>query len=769
VTGITCPRCGEPVAPGARYCPGCGADVSGQQGNVATAYVTAAQIARASMTQEGLLELLRQATLGEYEILGQLGQGGMATVYLAHEIALDRKVAVKLMSPNLLSGEGMVERFKREARTAASLSHPNIIPIYAVRESEHLVYFVMKFIEGRGLDSIIREVGPLPIPMVRAMLNQVGSALGYAHKRGIIHRDVKPANVMVDTDGWAVVTDFGIAKVTEAKGLTMTGATVGTPAYMSPEQCSAKDLTGASDQYSLGVVAYEMLAGKQPFVADSVMALMYAHFNEPPPPLREARPDCPPELAAAVMKMLAKEPGDRFPDLEAAVAAIGAVALAADDPVRTQLMSLAAKGTNATILATMHTPASPSPRVRPGTAQGAAAAGKAARTGAGEKGLSLSPAQVTVAVGGAVQLTARLKGSTGATLVSRAVTWASTEPSVATVSADGLVTAIAAGRATVTCTSEGASATAEVTVTPAHAGSRRLIKVGAALVVIAGIAVAAWRFGPWHPAAAGATGGPGAQKTDSIASAPPPAAQPGAPVATNPQSKASEPRETPPKSSVAAGDTAAERGPLRDLRAAARAARDEALAAGATPADLAPGDAERAQASQLATGKHPLLARAHFNRATQLWNQARDAARARTAQAAQKPAPAPAGTTAAPTPPPQPAPAVATAPADPRPLIDAAIQGYARALESRNVAQVRAAYPGLTGDQAQTWRDFFRSVTSLSADLRIAQLDAQGDAATAKVEGSFHFTQDHRDQQQPVNFTATLAREGAAWRITAIH
>ena len=190
----------------------------------------------ASLKPDALLEALRQATLGEYEVLAELGRGGMATVYLAHDIALDRKIAIKVMSPVLLSGEGMAERFKREARTAGQLSHPHIIPIYAVRESGALLYFVMKFVEGRPLDSIIREIGPLPIPMVQTILQQVGSALGYAHRRGVIHRDIKPANIMIDADGWAVVTDFGIAKVSEPQGLTMTGATIGTPSYMSPEQ-----------------------------------------------------------------------------------------------------------------------------------------------------------------------------------------------------------------------------------------------------------------------------------------------------------------------------------------------------------------------------------------------------------------------------------------------------------------------------------------------------------------------------------------------------
>src|SRR5207302_1008452 len=178
------------------------------------------------------LDALRKATLGEYEVLAELGRGGMATVYLAHDLALDRKVAIKVLAPALLlMGEGMVERFKREARTAAALSHPHIIPIYAVKESEHVLYFVMKYVQGRALDTVIRDVGTLPIPMVQTILAQVGDALGYAHRHGVIHRDIKSANIMLDEDGRAVVTDFGIAKVVQAEGLTMTGVTVGTPTY----------------------------------------------------------------------------------------------------------------------------------------------------------------------------------------------------------------------------------------------------------------------------------------------------------------------------------------------------------------------------------------------------------------------------------------------------------------------------------------------------------------------------------------------------------
>src|SRR5262249_16039766 len=162
----------------------------------------------------------------------------------------------------------------------------------------------------------------VPIPIVQFVLSKVGEALGYAHRRGVVHRDIKPANIMVDVEGHPVVTDFGIAKVSSAKGLTMTGATVGTTTYMSPEQCAAGAITGGSDQYSLGIVAYEMLAGKTPFQSDTVVSLTYKHVHEPPPPLTEVRSDCPPALHDAVMRMLGKKPADRFPTLEDAIEAI---------------------------------------------------------------------------------------------------------------------------------------------------------------------------------------------------------------------------------------------------------------------------------------------------------------------------------------------------------------------------------------------------------------------------------------------------------------
>ena len=639
-----------------------------------------------------MIESLRQATLGEYEIMGLLGRGGMATVYLAHELALDRKVAIKVMAPQLLSGEGMAERFKREARTAGSLSHPHIIPIYAVKEAGDLLFFVMKFVEGRPLDDIIHEVGAVPFAMAQTIMQHVGAALGYAHRRGIIHRDIKPANIMLDVDGWAMVTDFGIAKVADKQGLTMTGATVGTPSYMSPEQCAAtEELTPASDQYSLGVVAYEMLAGRLPFSADSVMAIMYAHFNEPPTRIESVRPACPPAIAGAVMRMLEKDPGKRWPTVEAAVAAFGGAPLAPDDPVRAQMMTLATKGGTSQLVAKFSTPASPTPAGRPPSKlRKGVGEHSAASASTGVVGLALTPAQVSVAVGGAVQLTARPKRASGATLFGRVITWASTDTEVATVSNDGLVTANRSGRATITCTCEHTSATATVIVTAPKKSRARAYVAGFVLIALAG--AGAWIFGPWRtpPAAP-----PPSVQQVVVA---PPAPQPGESLTVS----APPPAQRPTRSR-----------PVRRPPAAPPPAPPPAPVV----TDVAP--------------------------------------------AALPPAAAPAP---APTPPPAPPPA----PENPQPLIEAAIQSYGRALESRDVQQVRRVYPGLSAQQAQSWRDFFATVTDLKVDLAIKQLQITGDVAEVQVEGFSQYAQNRRPQRQPMTFHATLDRTSGTWRIASI-
>ena len=288
-----------------------------------------------------IVHRLSEAVDGEFEILREIGAGGMAAVYLAREVALNRQVAIKVMSPALLTGQGMVERFKQEARTIAALDHPNIITIYGVGDHEDLHYFVMKFIQGRSLEHVIRAAGPLPIPMVRGLLFMIGSALDHAHRRNVIHRDIKPANILIDGQGNAIVTDFGIAKVAEDQNKTQkhSGVIIGTPAYMSPEQCYAQPAKAASDQYSLGIVAYEMLTGHPPFTG-SQFVVMQSQTERPVPPIREQRRECPAGLESAILRMLAKDPADRWPTMQHALAELGAAPLLEDHPVRAALARL---------------------------------------------------------------------------------------------------------------------------------------------------------------------------------------------------------------------------------------------------------------------------------------------------------------------------------------------------------------------------------------------------------------------------------------------
>jgi protein kinase-like protein len=265
----------------------------------------------------------------------------MAAVYLARDVSLDRKVAIKTMLPELIGRQAMVQRFKREAQMAAGLSHPHIVPIHTVKQTSRIVYFVMKFIEGRDLDALIETHGPLDVDTTRMILQHAGSALAFAHHRGVIHRDVKPANIMIDENGWAVMTDFGIAKVDDGHNLTATGTAVGSPHYMAPEQFENQPLTAAADQYALGVVAYEMLTGRKPFEGNSLAEIIKQHLFNKPRDLRQERPDLPASVTDTVARMLAKQPVQRFPDVGTAIAALGPPDAAKLDDVRSRLMAFA--------------------------------------------------------------------------------------------------------------------------------------------------------------------------------------------------------------------------------------------------------------------------------------------------------------------------------------------------------------------------------------------------------------------------------------------
>ena len=258
------------------------------------------------------------AAIGDrYDVEGELGRGGMAVVYRARDVRLRRHVALKVLPPDLAFREGVRARFLREAETAARLSHPNIVPIYAADETQGIAWLAMALIEGETLGARMARAPRMPADEARRVLAEVASALAYAHTRGVVHRDIKPDNILLDRDsGRALVTDFGIARAAEADTkLTLTGIAVGTPTYMSPEQAlGERELDGRSDMYSLAVVGYQMLAGAPPFNATSAAALLMKHVGERPVPIGQLRPDLPPGLAAAIDRALAKKPEDRWAD-----------------------------------------------------------------------------------------------------------------------------------------------------------------------------------------------------------------------------------------------------------------------------------------------------------------------------------------------------------------------------------------------------------------------------------------------------------------------
>ncbi|MCZ8204429.1 serine/threonine-protein kinase [Gemmatimonas sp.] len=261
---------------------------------------------------------VEQALSAAYELDQEIGRGGMGIVYRARDRRLKRHVAIKLLPPELSFRRDVRSRFLREAETAAQLSHPNIVPIYSVDEVGNLVFFVMACIDGDNLATLVQKRGPLPVDSVRRWLGEVADALAYAHSRGVVHRDIKPDNILLDgIDGRALVTDFGIARAATDSGetsrLTATGMAIGTPAYMSPEQASGdRDLDARSDLYSLGIVAYQMLCGEPPFVGGTTPALLVKHLAEAPVPIQQRRADAPPDLAAIVMRLLEKNPDHRF-------------------------------------------------------------------------------------------------------------------------------------------------------------------------------------------------------------------------------------------------------------------------------------------------------------------------------------------------------------------------------------------------------------------------------------------------------------------------
>ncbi len=533
MTDVTCARCGATSGGGDRFCRNCGAPLG------------SAPPPPPPDSWEATLARLREATADEYEVEREIGRGGTAAVFVARDKALARRVAIKVAAPQLASDPDMMRRFGQEAITAANLQHSNIVAVHAVRHlpERRLHYFVMQYVEGKPLHHVLRELKPCPLPIVLHVLAEVGSALAYAHENGVVHRDVKPANIIVDVTGACRVTDFGIAKIADATSQTKTGMFLGTPMYACPESWDPKKITAASDQYSLGVIVYEMLAGRLPFEG-SQLDILRQHTSAPVPPVTAFRPDCPSVLNLAVLRMLAKNPAERWPTLHEALEACGAHELGMADPLRQRFAQLAGGPPPGTVRSGVPTPR-PQPAVTlapeppPPPPEQVAPAPPPGPAGAAEKTVVLSaasppppppapepeelapaaespppaaepvdaqgrtvvfsafqasqpaamPAQIVVStppaaveVGDRFGLT--VSGAGGAAIPpGTAVRWTSEAPGVATVEGGtGVVTAVAAGTVRIVAEAEGRSASVSFAVSAPRPSALRIAPVDAMVV-----------------------------------------------------------------------------------------------------------------------------------------------------------------------------------------------------------------------------------------------------------------------------------------------
>ena len=350
----SCPSCSKTVPADALVCPHCGAELpTSLIGVVApsqdspTSLIAGASVGgevqkapRSEVQRGGTLgeeepDPLRdrlQAALGNgFELGARLGEGGFGVVYRARDVRLKRDVAVKLLRRELVSAQGFVERFEREAQALAALRHPNIVPVYSIGDQDDLIFLVMPFVSGVTLTDYLREHGRLSVAEAEQILRDVGGALSAAHAVGLVHRDIKPDNIMLEgPKKLPLLMDFGIAKTGQTgggpsgPGLTATGMVMGTPYYMSPEQATADPAVDArSDIYSLGVLAYQLFTGQLPFTGDSIYAVLSHHLTTPVPEARTVRPDIPPRISAAVHRAMAKKPAERFQHVEEFLEALG--------------------------------------------------------------------------------------------------------------------------------------------------------------------------------------------------------------------------------------------------------------------------------------------------------------------------------------------------------------------------------------------------------------------------------------------------------------
>jgi serine/threonine-protein kinase len=512
-----CTRCHTPLPDNSRFCFSCGADQTGG------ATVTSGEV-------EGLQGRLQKVVAGKYELKKMVGKGGMGAVFLAQDLTLDREVAIKVLPPDISQDPQVVKRFQQEARTAAKLDHTNIIPIYRVESEGGLNYFVMKFISGTSLEDVLdQQKEPLGTDYIQRVLWEAARALGHAHTRGIVHRDVKPANIMFDHDGKVMLADFGISKALQsASGFTGTGMIIGTPHYMAPEQAKGQPVDGRADQYSLGVVGYRMVTGQLPFSGDSVHTILYKHIFEEAVQVTSIRADVPPYLSQAIARAMAKEPAQRYANMEEMATALwpeqpitprgiktanvprAKGPVTAESPTEAVAAATSAPTTPLPQAAPVSRPVRPAPAPQPprkkssmglviGIVVVAAAAGgyfalkpKAAPPTASAppaapaappaappapsaplvQDIRLDPPTAMLRPGGRQAFTATLVDAGGRAVAGQRVQWSSSDTKVARVDEQGRVTAVAAGLAMIEARAGEVRGQAAVQVAAAQTASR---------------------------------------------------------------------------------------------------------------------------------------------------------------------------------------------------------------------------------------------------------------------------------------------------------
>jgi serine/threonine-protein kinase len=645
--------------------------------------------------------------VGKYRILEQVGEGAMGVVYRALDPVLNRSVAIKVMTDALARDDDLRGRFLREAQAAGSLQHPNVITVYDFGEVDGHLYIAMEFVAGEDLEGVLARKAKLTLVQKIDILVDVLAGLGYAHKRGIVHRDIKPANIRIDEEGRARIMDFGIARLQSSK-MTRTGLMVGTPAYMAPEQITAGAISPVTDLFSVGAVMYELLTGSKPFEGESLQSVFYKIVSSAPPAITTILPTLPASLNTIVMRALAKEPADRYASALDMANAL-TEARAGVDRESTQPKAVSLRSAIATGLSTRPTKKIPVYKKRPALIFG----------GGG--------AIVVLLAGGAYLLGIRSNANT--------------------IAASG---------------AQPAKSTTPAVPPPAAPASQPVPNPS-----------------PSQPVA-NSTPASGATTSPS----PTTSANPAAASANSRQSK------TPAKSATAE-PSAEELTLLRSLQASAADERRRASEAGATPDQLRAGDDHSAAA--IAATRQGKIAEAanHLNQATTAWTNAERDARSASAAAAAKarvadasppkretpvippPAPVTQGATVTQPVAVQPPPVTTQGPpkvvANPSVEIESVVAAYARAIESRDVAEVRRAYPGATQAQLNGFEEFFKTVRSIRAGFSVGSLDVRGDAADARLTGAYDYvTNAGKTERQAVSFQASFRHDGGGWKLTSV-